>query len=124
MEIIRKGKLITILNIYYISYYLHYHSNKLLFSSDYKVKDKIFIGNDKNKCDVLLNHNQNIVIQSINCTIYWDYDLSLWKIKDGSNYSLSTMSTWVYLINSIEIYNGLIVRLYNSKIIFNYNSKI
>ena len=86
------------------------------FLFNQKNKNTIFIGNDKN-CDVATLGLGN---QTIQATLFWNNNN--WILKDGTKYSISTISSWIYFTHSFEIRSGMILRIYGSKLIFNFTT--
>lgn len=91
------------------------YSNRKVYRYHCKEKKEIYIGVDKNICDIIVDN-----CSRIQTTIFWDEKLKSWKIKDGSKFSLSTSSTWLFAYHSVEITNGMIIKIFGSKIIISY----
>ena len=95
--------------------------NLKIFSGDFRSEPIIFnseedqlitIGRD-NSCDVIIDDN---LLSRVHCTILYKIGIG-WFIRDGkiniddnNCFKPSTNSTWLFLINEIPIYDGMIFK--------------
>ena len=106
--------------------------NLKIFSGDFRSEPIIFnseeepiitIGRDAS-CDVVIEDN---LLSRVHCTILYKNGIG-WIIRDGkinddNSFKPSTNSTWLFLINEIPIYDGMIFKsnqnLFQCKYIYN-----
>ena len=76
-------------------------------------KKEITIGRGE-ECDLSFPSYKNL--SKIQSTIYFDVIKRQWMIRDGYDDMLSEKGTWIFSINPILIYNGMIIHLWDNHI--------
>ena len=77
------------------------------------IKKEITIGRGE-ECDLSFPSYKNI--SKIQSTIYFDVIKRQWMIRDGYDDMSSEKGTWIFSINPILVYNGMVIKLWDNLI--------
>lgn len=75
------------------------------------IKKEITIGRGE-ECDLSFPSYKNI--SKVQSTIYFDVIKRQWMIRDGYDDMLSEKGTWIFSINPILVYNGMVINLWDN----------
>ena len=77
------------------------------------IKKEITIGRGE-ECDLSFPSYKNI--SKVQSTIYFDVIKRQWMIRDGYDDMSSEKGTWIFSINPILVYNGMVIKLWDNLI--------
>ena len=75
------------------------------------IKKEITIGRGE-ECDLSFPSYKNI--SKVQSTIYFDVIKRQWMIRDGYDDMSSEKGTWIFSINPILVYNGMVINLWDN----------
>ena len=93
-------------DLYYVLW-----NNKKRYLYHSIIKKEITIGRGE-ECDLSFPSYKNI--SKVQSTIYFDVIKRQWMIRDGYDDMSSEKGTWIFSINPILVYNGMVINLWDN----------